>query len=102
MAGTGSDPRGRRRPGEQAVRLAAAAEALRDAARDDLGPPERDVYERTAQSLRADLGEAAFLAAWAAGRALSQEEAVAEGEAVLRAIPPATPAELSAPAPSAA
>ncbi len=53
---------------EQAVRLAAAAEALRDALGTIWVPPERDVYERTAETLRADLGETAFLAAWAAGR----------------------------------
>lgn len=85
----------------RAVRLAAAAEALRDALGTIWVLPERDIYERTAQDLRSDLGEAVYLEAWLAGRALSQEAAVAEGEAVLGAILPAIPAAASGAAPSA-
>ena len=87
---------------KQAVRLAAAAEALRDALGTIRVPPERGVYEHTAEKLRADLGEAGFLASWAAGQALSPEEAVAEGETALGVVLQVNPAAESAPVPSSA
>ena len=39
---------------------------------------ERPVYERVVAAARAQLGEAAFAAAWAAGRQLTLADAVAE------------------------
>ena len=38
----------------------------------------RDEYQRTVDGARSALGEAGFAAAWAAGRALRLEEAIAE------------------------
>ena len=55
---------------ERAARLCGAAEALREA----IGAPVpryRGQYERAIALARATLGEQAFAAAWAAGRALS-------------------------------
>jgi predicted ATPase/DNA-binding SARP family transcriptional activator len=69
---------GRQRQWERAVRLLGAAEAFCEA----LGarPPVAVVleYERTVAEARAALGEAAFAAAWAEGRTLSLEEAMAD------------------------
>jgi non-specific serine/threonine protein kinase len=74
----------------QAARLAAAAEAVRDAVGSVWVLPERIAYERTAQRLRADLGEEAFLAAWATGRALAPNLAATEGERALATMLPTT------------
>ena len=55
---------------ERAARLCGAAEALRET----IGAPvprHRGQYERAIAAARATLGEQAFAAAWAAGRALS-------------------------------
>jgi len=75
---------------ERAGRLCGAAEALREA----IGAPVpryRGQYERAIATGLATLGEEAFAAAWAAGRALSLLDAVSEA----RAIPPdATRAEM--------
>ena len=43
-----------------------------------LPPVEQPSYETTVQMTKAALGEAAFAAAWAAGQALTLEQAVAE------------------------
>jgi predicted ATPase/DNA-binding SARP family transcriptional activator len=68
---------GRERQWERAVRLLGAAEAFCET----LGaqPPVAVVqeYERTVAESRAALGEAGFAAAWAEGRTLSLEEAMA-------------------------
>jgi len=73
---------------ERAARLFGAAEALREAAsvpkppRDPIGdplppdPPES--HGRDVDAVRAALGEEALAAAWAAGRAMTSQEAVAE------------------------
>jgi len=74
----------------QATRLAAAAEAARLTVGSVWVLPERLSYERTAQSLRADLGDEAFRASWAAGQALTPEQAATEGEGVLATIVPTT------------
>jgi predicted ATPase/class 3 adenylate cyclase len=66
-----------RQPG-RAARLLGAATALRQAIGAPLPPVDRPDCEATAQAARAALGEAAFAAAWAAGEALTPEEAVAE------------------------
>ena len=59
---------------ERAVRLYAAAEALREAIRLPAAPADRCDYEAI-PAARATLGEEAFAAAWAAGRAMSPEQA---------------------------
>jgi non-specific serine/threonine protein kinase len=62
---------------EQAARLLAAAEALREAI--GAAPVQhRDRHDRTVATVHAALGEEAFAAAWAAGRALPLANAVAE------------------------
>jgi non-specific serine/threonine protein kinase len=67
---------GREQQSERAIRLLGAEEAFCET----LGarPPVAFVaqYERTVAEGRAVLGEAAFAAAWAAGRAMSLEQAV--------------------------
>jgi non-specific serine/threonine protein kinase len=59
------------------TRLLGAAEALREATAGVLPAWERADYERCVAAAREALGEAAFAAAWAEGRALSLDEAVA-------------------------
>jgi predicted ATPase/ribosome-binding protein aMBF1 (putative translation factor)/Tfp pilus assembly protein PilF len=60
-----------------AVRLYGAAEALRDAVGAPLEPAQLADYERTVAAVRVQLGEPAFTAAWAAGRAMRLDEAIA-------------------------
>jgi hypothetical protein len=62
---------------EQAARLFGAAEALRDLTNTPRPPADVADYDRTLAALRAALGEEAFAAAWAAGQAMSLDEAVA-------------------------
>jgi hypothetical protein len=62
----------------RALRLAGAAAALREAMDAPLPPPERAVHEQRLEPTRQALGEPAAAATWAAGQALSLEEAVAE------------------------
>ncbi len=63
---------------ERAARLCGAAAALRDAIGAPLPPEDRADYERIVAAARAALGDDAFAAAWAAGRALSLDQAIAE------------------------
>jgi tetratricopeptide (TPR) repeat protein len=63
---------------ERAARLLGAATALREALGAPLPPADRPEQERSLASVRAVLGEDAFGAAWAAGRSLALEQAVAE------------------------
>jgi tetratricopeptide (TPR) repeat protein len=60
----------------RAVRLFGAAEALREAIKGFLLPDERASYERSIAEVCAQLGEVAFAAAWAEGRAMTLEQAV--------------------------
>jgi hypothetical protein len=59
------------------ARLLGAAEAVRLASGKPMLPAERLGYKATVAAARAALGEAAFAAAWAAGQALTLEQAVA-------------------------
>ena len=77
-----------RRQPEQAVYLFGAAEALRETQNSVLPPIYRPAYERDVAAARAQLDEPAFTAAWAAGRALSLEQAI---EAALKPLPEVTP-----------
>jgi predicted ATPase/DNA-binding CsgD family transcriptional regulator len=61
----------------RAGRLLGAAEAIREHFGSPVPPPRRDRYERTLALARAGLHSDAFAAAWAAGRQLSKEDAVA-------------------------
>ena len=62
---------------EGAARLFGAAEALRQAIGAPIHPPESALYESCIEAVRCRLGRQAFEAAWAEGRALSLEQAVA-------------------------
>src|SRR5262245_15581222 len=57
---------------------AGAAAALREAIGVPLRPTDRAVHDRGLAAARAGLGEAAFAIAWAAGRAMPLEQAVAD------------------------
>jgi non-specific serine/threonine protein kinase len=80
---------------ERAAQLLGAAKGVREARGIPLAPIDRPGYDAVITAVHAALGEAAFAAAWAEGRALALEEAVAlaleEGEAPLpeQAIGPA-------------
>jgi hypothetical protein len=63
---------------EQAVRMLGAAAALREAIGSPLPPGARPAYDEQVAALRASLGEAAYCAAWGAGRALTWERAAAK------------------------
>jgi predicted ATPase/transcriptional regulator with XRE-family HTH domain len=64
---------------DEAARLLGAAEALREAIGSPLPPSERAEYERAVLAARSVCGgDAAFAAAWAAGRALPLEDLVRE------------------------
>jgi non-specific serine/threonine protein kinase len=89
----------------RAAQLFGAAESLRESAGIPLRPVHRAAYERDLGAARAQLDEATFAAAWAAGRAMTLEEAIAEAERLLLETTPAqTAAEVlgQAPQPSSA
>jgi hypothetical protein len=59
------------------ARLLGAAEALREAIGAPVPLVERAEYERDVATLRSQLGEEAFAATWAEGRAMRTEQAIA-------------------------
>ncbi len=61
----------------QAARLFGASDALRESINAPMWPAERADYERNVAAARARLDDATWAAAWAEGRALPLEEAVA-------------------------
>ncbi len=63
---------------ERAARLWGAAEALREAIGAPLRQSERERYDADVSAARAVLGDAAFTAAWAEGRAMTMEPAIAQ------------------------
>jgi hypothetical protein len=63
---------------ERAARLWGAAEALRDSMRPDTPTDLQPLEECDLAAARCALGEAAFAAAWAKGRALPLEQVVAD------------------------
>src|SRR5439155_13242051 len=67
---------GARSQPERAARLFGAAAALRETTGADLPPAELAAYERHRATARAAFGEAAFTAAWAAGRTMNPEQAI--------------------------
>jgi hypothetical protein len=64
---------------ERAARLFGAAEIQREAINETLTPADQAEYNSYVAAVRAQLDEPTFAAAWAAGRALPFEQAVAEG-----------------------
>jgi len=70
-----------------AAHLWGAAEALREAIGTLLPPVERVPYDRAVEALRTQLGEQAFAAAWAEGRTLSLEQALATPGQVALPVP---------------
>jgi DNA-binding NarL/FixJ family response regulator len=60
-----------------AVRLLAAAAALRDSLGTPLPPVSRAAYSRSLATARTQLGEQAFAVAWAEGRGMTWEQALA-------------------------
>jgi non-specific serine/threonine protein kinase len=88
---------------ERATRLVGAAEALREVIGTPLPLVLRADYERDVTAARAQLDTATFAAAWAAGRALTLEEAIAEALHVGVEAPPAqTETAAQAPQPASA
>jgi predicted ATPase len=63
---------------EKAARLWGAAQALREAIGAPLPPVDVTDYEHSVEAARSAAGESSFAAAWAAGRALALEQAIAE------------------------
>jgi non-specific serine/threonine protein kinase len=61
---------------ERAVRVFGAAAALRAPVNSVIDPVDQPEYDRLIAALRATLGEEAFAAAWAEGRALTLERAI--------------------------
>lgn len=68
---------GQGQPG-RAARLLGAAQALRAAIDGPLPPVARPDYDRTIATIRAQLNETTFATVWAAGQALSLEQAIEE------------------------
>ena len=88
--------------GVWAVRLWGAAETLYESIGASLPPVERAAYERLVAAARAQLGEEAFAAAWAEGRALTPAQALAAREPLvipgeLSKVPPSTTPATPAP-----
>jgi excisionase family DNA binding protein len=67
---------------EQAARLFGAADDIFASTGSSIWPIDKVDYERNLGAVRADLSEEAFTSAYAAGQALTLEEAVAEASAV--------------------
>jgi predicted ATPase/class 3 adenylate cyclase len=59
-----------------AVRLLGAAEALRERAGTPMTPDEQPEYDQHVSAIQKRIGESAFSAAWAEGRALTMEQAI--------------------------
>jgi hypothetical protein len=62
---------------ERAARLLGAATALLDAMHSTLNPADRLDYERIVANVQAQLDEASYTTAWAEGRAMTAEQAIA-------------------------
>ena len=71
---------------EAGARLFGAAERLREVLGAPLPPSERDRYEKGVAFARAPLAADDFAAAWAAGRSLSLDDAIAEALHVAREV----------------
>jgi len=67
---------------ERAARLFGAVEAAHHASGTAMSPGDRIEYDRHVAAARAQMDAKAFAAAWAAGRALSLDQASAEARAI--------------------
>jgi tetratricopeptide (TPR) repeat protein len=76
LEGLGAVAVAHRQP-EQAIRLCASAEGLRQAVGTRLNLVQRPVYEQTLDAARAQLADEIATAAWAAGRAMTLDQAIA-------------------------
>jgi DNA-binding CsgD family transcriptional regulator len=77
---------------QRAARLCGAAEAAREAHGIGLTPTAQAFLAARVARIRVGLGESAFAAQWAEGRALSLAEAVADAQTVVAALPEFAPA----------
>jgi ATP/maltotriose-dependent transcriptional regulator MalT len=92
---------GRHGQAASAARLLGAAESLRTLLGAPLTPIDRAYQQQTIAALRTHLDEPAFLHAWAAGRALALEDAIAQAVQVnARAHTPPTPSPAAVAVPS--
>ena len=62
--------------GERAIKLVAAAEALREVSSSPMTPNERMLYDREVAELRTGMDEQVFSALWAEGRSMTMEQAI--------------------------
>jgi tetratricopeptide (TPR) repeat protein len=69
---------GAKQQAARAARLFGAAEVLRESIGMPVSPSDSADFDRNVAAARAQLDEAAFAAAWAAGRALPLEQAIVE------------------------
>jgi hypothetical protein len=60
----------------QATRLCAAAAAVREQTQAPLPPAEREAFEQTVATARAELDESAFVREWSTGTLLTHDEAI--------------------------
>jgi predicted ATPase len=67
---------------ERAVRLFSAAQGMRDSTNAFIEPADRLAVERDVAAVRAQLSEEAFAAAWAQGRAMTLEQAIADAQGI--------------------
>ncbi len=67
---------------KQATQLLAATTVLLESMGSCLETAERVIYEESVRAVRAELGEETFAALWAASRALTVEQAIAQGLAI--------------------
>jgi predicted ATPase/DNA-binding CsgD family transcriptional regulator len=78
-----------------AAQLWGTAEALRESMAAPIPPVYRAAYDRSVASAHAQLGEKAFAAAWAEGRAMTPEQALAaQGKTMIPTPMPARPASI--------
>jgi non-specific serine/threonine protein kinase len=96
LVGLGGVAAARRQP-ERAARLLAAADAVYESLGTPMFPRDRPTHERALAAARRGLSESAFATAWAKGRALSLDEAIAEALAVEPPSPPPAAAGPAAP-----
>jgi ATP/maltotriose-dependent transcriptional regulator MalT len=101
---------------ERAAKLLGTVEAVREAHNIELPALRRTEYDRTVESIRAHLDDAAFVEAWARGRAMPLEQAIEEAletrdepptgtkfqqtneEETSSSVPPGTPSSQPSPA----
>jgi len=83
-----------------ATRLLGASEFLRESYHSPLPPAYRAGYERLVTATRTHLGEQAFAAAWAEGRAMTPEQALAARGPAAISTPPSEEPPLTPPAKS--